>query len=137
MEGTAMTLTLEAARATLDEALRIARESDKRISVVIVDDRGLEVCAARMDGANWFTLGVARAKAQTAATFKRPSDSLAKLQGDYPELFLHIDDQLAFRATTLPGGVPLGDPVVGGIGVSGAHPEEDLRIATAAAAFHS
>ena len=132
-----MTLTLESARATLDEALRIAVERDKRISVVIVDNRGLEVCAARMDGANWFTLGVARAKAQTAATFKRPSDSLAKLQRDYPELFLHIDDQLAFRATTLPGGVPLGDPVIGGIGVSGAHPEEDLHIAIAAAAFHS
>lgn len=130
-----MTLTLDAARATIDEALRIAAESDKRISIVIVDELGREVCAARMDGANWFTLGVARAKAQTAATFKRPSDSLSKLKGDYPELFEQIGDQLPFRPTTLPGGVPLGDPVIGGIGVSGAHPDEDLRIATAAAEF--
>lgn len=131
-----MTITLEAARATLDEALRLANENGHRISVVIVDDHGREVCAARMDGASWFTLGVARAKAQTAATFRRSSDSLAKLKEEYPELFLHIDDQLAFRASTLPGGVPLGaEAALGGVGVSGAHPEQDQRVAEAAARF--
>jgi glc operon protein GlcG len=135
-KGSPMTLTLAAARATLDEALRIAAEDGLRLSIAIVDDHGREVCSARMDGANWFTLGVALAKGATAAVFGRPSDSLTTLKSEYPELFLHIDDQLAFRPTTLPGGVPLGaDNIVGGIGVSGAHPDVDLKVASAAAEY--
>ncbi|WP_159078232.1 GlcG/HbpS family heme-binding protein [Salinibacterium hongtaonis] len=131
-----MTITLGAARATLDEAMRLAEAAGLRGSVSIADEHGRLVCSARMDGASWFTLGVANAKAQTAATFKRPSDSLGRLKDDYPELLRHIDDQLAFRVTTLPGGVPLGaDGSLGGIGVSGAHPEQDLRIAQESAAF--
>lgn len=129
-----MTLTLAEARSVLDEALSLATTDGHRVSIAIVDHHGREVCSARMDGANWFTLGVALAKAQTAATFHRPTDSLSKLKEDYPELFVHIDDQLHFRPTTLPGGVPLGsNAMLGGIGVSGAHPEHDLRIAKAAA----
>ena len=131
-----MTITLEAARATLDEALRLAIEDGSRISVAIVDDHGREVCSARMDGATWFTLGVALSKAQTAATFARPTHTLAKLKGDYPELFPHIADQLPFRPTVLPGGIPLETgTTLGAVGVSGAHPDQDQRIAEAAARF--
>lgn len=131
-----MILTLDAARATLDEALRIAADDGLRLSIAIVDHHGREVCSARMDGASWFTLGVALAKGATAAVFGRPSGSLARLKDEHPELFLHIDDQLAFRPTTLPGGVPIeAESTVGGIGVSGANPEVDLKIASAAAEY--
>lgn len=130
-----MPLTLDAARVAIDEAVRIATADGKRISIGVVDAVGRQVAGIRMDGANWFTLGVALAKAQTAATFRRPSDSLSSLKGDYPELFEQIEAQLTFRPTTLPGGVPILDAdgeTIGAVGVSGAFPEQDLRIAQAA-----
>ena len=60
-------LVLGAARAAVDAATTAAQADGTAISVVVVDHRGYDVLAQRGDGAPWFTVGVARAKAATAA----------------------------------------------------------------------
>lgn len=120
------------AQALLARAVELAEELHRSISVSIVDGAGHEVVGMRMDGASWFTLGVARAKAQTAAAFQRPSAALEPLWEAHPRLIPLIEEQLAFHPTTLGGGVPMVDSVgavIGAVGVAGALPELDLQIA--------
>lgn len=131
-------IQLAQAQALLARALELAEELDRSISVSIVDGRGHEVAGMRMDGASWFTLGAARAKAATAAAFQRPSAALEQLWEAHPALVPLIEQQLAFHPTTLAGGVPLAWPdgegeIVGAVGVAGALPELDLQIAEALA----
>ncbi|MGW1023905.1 GlcG/HbpS family heme-binding protein [Streptomyces sp. NPDC002577] len=120
----------------LRAALVAAAEEGLRVSVAVVDDRGFDVAVARGDGAKWFTPEVARAKARTAVSFGAPTASLAAMKEQYPELFSLIGEQLPSTPTTLPGGLPLVDEgmVIGAIGVSGARPEDDVRIAETGAA---
>lgn len=127
-----MTLMLSHAQALLAQAVQLAEEADRSISVVVVDGAGHEVASVRMDRASWFSVGVARAKAQTAAAFQSPSGALQPLWEAHPRLVPLVEQQLAFRPTTLDGGIPLTDSmgaVVGAVGVAGALPEIDLRIA--------
>ncbi|MDN4174062.1 heme-binding protein [Nocardioides sp. SOB77] len=125
-----------AAEAVAAAALDAARAAGVRVSVAVVDERGADVVVLRDDGAAWFTPGVARAKAATAAAMGAPTAALRELRTAYPELADLVDDQLPQRFTTLPGGVPLalGGRSVGAVGVSGAHPDQDVACAEAAAA---
>lgn len=72
--------------------------------------------------------------ARTAAAFARPSESLLELRAAHPDLFVLLGEGLPFSPTPLPGGLPvhLGDRLVGGLGVSGATPDQDVELATAA-----
>ncbi|MGW0173566.1 heme-binding protein [Rhodococcus sp. NPDC003322] len=121
------------ARAAAEAALAAAQQDGKRISVAVVDHRGHDVLVVRGDGAPWFTAGVARAKAATAALMGAASGDLAGLRAAHPELIDLIGAQTAQPMTTLAGGVPvrLAGVVVGGIGVSGADPDEDVAFARA------
>ncbi|WP_194289065.1 MULTISPECIES: GlcG/HbpS family heme-binding protein [unclassified Nocardioides] len=128
----------EASR-VLEVALEHAGALGVCVSVAVVDLRGADVLVARSDGATWFTSGVARAKARTAALFERPSDELAVLREKWPELLDVVAADSGRDPVTLPGGVPLrrggpGGEIVGAVGVSGALPEQDLACARAAAA---
>lgn len=111
-----------------------AEEAGLRFSAVIVDERGIDVALARMDGATWLTAGVARTKAMTAAWFRRPSADLAGMRGAYPEVYRLAGAQLPTEPTDLPGGLPVYDAagvLLGAIGVSGATPEQDVAAAQA------
>ncbi|WP_017934562.1 GlcG/HbpS family heme-binding protein [Nocardioides sp. Iso805N] len=107
-----------------------------RLSAAVVDARGHEVAAARMDGATWLTIGVAHVKARTAAWFGRPSGDLAAMRAAHPEVLRLAGAQLPEPPTDLPGGLPLYDEggLLGALGVSGATPEEDVAAARAAIA---
>ena len=120
----------------LEVALEHAGALGVQVAVAVVDLRGADVLVSRSDGATWFTPGVARAKARTAALFERPSDELAVLREKWPELLDVVAADSGRDPVTLPGGVPLrrGGEVVGAVGVSGALPEQDLACARAAAA---
>lgn len=121
--------------ATAETALRAAMEyaagAGLRVSVAVVDHRGVDVALRRADGATWFTPEVARAKARTAATFGRSSASVGQMKEDHPELYGLVVSTLAWTATTLPGGLPLVNDgqTLGAVGVSGAHPDDDVRAA--------
>lgn len=130
-----MTLGLELARAVVAAAQAAAAVDGTSIAVAVVDERGHDVLVERMDGASWFTAGVARAKAATAAAMRRPTADLGGLRAAYPELVPLIAGQLPQPFTTLPGGVPLlvdGTPA-GAVAVSGGTPEQDATYAQKAA----
>lgn len=105
-----------------------------RLSAAVVDARGHEVAGARMDGATWFTIGVAQLKARTAAWFGRPSADLAAIRVAYPEVLRLAGAQLPEAPTDLPGGIPVyeGSDLLGALGVSGGTPDQDVAAALAA-----
>ena len=124
----------ERAGAAVAAALGRAAEIGLQVSVAVVDVAGLDLVVVRQDGAPGFTAGIARRKAATAAAFRRPTAELRELDERRPEVIELAGEQLRFRPTTLGGGLPvvLDGEVVGGIGVSGATPEEDTECAAAA-----
>ncbi|MGY1823975.1 heme-binding protein [Geodermatophilus sp. SYSU D00079] len=126
----------EQARAAVDAALAHAAGLGVRVSVAVVDGAGMEVVVSRADGAPGFTAGIARTKAATATAFRRPSGELREVEERRPEVLVVAGAQLGFRPTTLGGGLPVlrDGEVVGGVGVSGATPEEDTVCAEAALA---
>ncbi|MCL2535628.1 MAG: heme-binding protein [Nocardiaceae bacterium] len=136
MTGTQARFDLAAARAAADAALDAARRDGNRVSVTVVDARGHDLLVVRDDGAAWFTPGVARAKAVTSALIGIPTTAYSGLADAHPALVDLIDGQVRQSLTTLPGGLPVvvGGEVVGGIGVSGAQPEQDVEYAQAAIA---
>lgn len=130
-------MRLEQAEALLSAAQEYGTHHGLRLSVAVVDERGHEVAAARMDGASWFTPGVARAKARTAAAFGRPSGDLARMRAAYPEVLRLAGEQLPEAPTDLPGGLLVHDDsgLLGAVGISGAGSgEEDVAAALAALA---
>jgi uncharacterized protein GlcG (DUF336 family) len=111
------------------EALKAAKAKGRPVSIVIVNREGRVISSMRMDGASFFSLQVAEAKAVTAAAIGAPT-----------EVFEQVDDRTRGALLSLPGvtmvagGLPVlrGDQTVGGIGVSGGSKEEDVGIAQAA-----
>lgn len=127
-------LTAAGAQALVQSVLESAAQLRLRVSVAVVDERGFDLLVVRGDGASWFTPDVARTKARTAAAFVRPSESLLELRAAHPDLFVLLGEGLPFSPTPLPGGLPvqLGDRLVGGLGVSGATPDQDVELAVSA-----
>jgi glc operon protein GlcG len=127
------TLTLADARRIVDAVIAHAAADGLAISVAVVDARAEEVASARMDGAPWFTPGVARTKARSAAVMGSDTADLESLRSSYPDLMPLIDEQLPFTLTVLEGGVVvrMDDVTVAGVGVSGALPAQDVRCARA------
>jgi glc operon protein GlcG len=129
-----MPLTLDDSQKVIARAHAKAAELGIRVTVAIVDEGGLLISLARMDGAPPLTPQVAEAKAVGAAMLHRDGASLAELARDRPGFF-SVADRLT-RVPMVPG---LGSvlirrdgKVLGAVGVSGGRPEQDLECAEAA-----
>jgi uncharacterized protein GlcG (DUF336 family) len=128
-----MPLTLAEAHKAIAGAQARAAQLDIRITVAVVDEGGLLVALARMDGAPPLSPQIAEAKAVGAAMLYRDGASLAELAKDRPGFF-SVADRLT-RVPIVPG---LGSVlirrdgrVLGAVGVSGGRPEQDLECAEA------
>ncbi len=128
-----MPLNLHEANELIDRAHAKAAELGIRITVAVVDEGGLLVALARMDGAAPLTPQIAEAKAVGAAMLHRDGASLGDLAKDRPGFF-SVADRLV-RVPIVPG---LGSvlikrdgKVLGAVGVSGGRPEQDLECAEA------
>lgn len=128
-----MPLTLEEAQEVIARAQARATDSGIRVTVAVVDEGGLLVALARMDGAPPLSPQVAEAKAVGAAMLYRDGAGLADLARDRPGFF-SVADRLV-RVPIVPG---LGSllirrdgRVLGAVGVSGGKPEQDLECAEA------
>jgi uncharacterized protein GlcG (DUF336 family) len=112
-----------------------ARGLTVTVAVAVAEVAGYPIFLRRMDGTRITTVPIAMGKAKTAALFQRPSGyyqtSTAPGGVGYglPNLF---PGELA----PLPGGQPivLDGRCIGGVGVSGGMPEEDVELASAAVA---
>jgi glc operon protein GlcG len=128
-----MPLTLEEAQQVIARAHAKAADSGIRVTVAVVDEGGLLVALARMNGAPPLSPQVAEAKAVGAAMLYRDGAGLADLAKDRPGFF-SVADRLV-RVPIVPG---LGSvlirrdgKVLGAVGVSGGKPEQDLECAEA------
>lgn len=127
-------LTLAVARQVVAAAEQEAMLNDLRLSIAVVDDAGLLLHFARMDGVHAGTCDVAVAKARTAALFRKPTKVFADALANGGQAILSLPNMLPFA-----GGIPLEveAAVVGAIGVSGASPDLDAQVAAAGAAIFS
>lgn len=128
-----MPLSLRDANQLIARAQAKATELGIRVTVAIVDEGGLLIALARMDGAIPLSPQIAEAKAVGAAMLNRDGAGLAELAKDRPGFF-SVADRLV-RVPIVPG---LGSALikregrtVGAVGVSGGRPEQDLECAEA------
>ena len=128
-----MPLNLHDANQVVGRAHAKAAELGVRVTVAVVDEGGLVIALARMDGAPPLSPQIAEAKAVGAAMLQRDGAGLAEIAKDRPGFF-SVADRLV-RVPIVPG---LGSvlirregKVLGAVGVSGARPEQDLECAEA------
>ena len=125
---------MEQARALVDAGIRAAEEKGYQVAVTIVDAAGNFMWSGRMDGTKFVAPDIARAKAFTAAAFRQSTAVLEEKANPKPVFYTGVQvvhgGNIAIGQGALP--VWIGDDVVGGIGVSGAAPQEDEEVAAAA-----
>jgi glc operon protein GlcG len=129
-------LTLEGAQAVLAAAERHAREIGVPMDIAVVDDGGILLAFARMDGAKPSSVAIAINKAHSAAIRRKPSGPV--LDAGQPNVLLSLALAIGSQAaqTPLRGGLPLevDGECVGAIGVSNGSEDQDVEVARAGAA---
>ncbi|RQD68141.1 heme-binding protein [Campylobacter hepaticus] len=128
-------LTHQMVKGILELAQKEARKEGFNVSITIVDKSGQILAVLRDENAGVHTLSASYKKAYTAASQKRETGQILKgvKEGIIPEDIRYLDDKFSI----MPGGVPimLDGIVIGGIGVGGAHLEQDVKIAKAGLKF--
>jgi uncharacterized protein GlcG (DUF336 family) len=128
-----MPVSAEECRRLIDAAHARAAQIGIRITVAVVDEGGLLLALARMDGAPPLSSQIAESKASGAALWHRDGGSLAQVAQERPAFFAAVAQMS--RVPIVPG---LGstlirrkEAVLGAVGVSGGKPEQDLDCAEA------
>jgi len=125
-------LTLDDARVIMAAAETKAREIGVDMDVAIADDSGSLLMFHRMDDARITSIDVAINKAFTAAAARRSTRAYGEVsQSGGPAFGIHVSNQGRFMIVA--GGVPLfvNDQIVGGVGCSSGHPDQDEEVAQA------
>jgi uncharacterized protein GlcG (DUF336 family) len=128
---TRRTISREAAEAVIRAAREAAEGMGKAMSIAVCDESGNLVAFARMDGAPLLSTDLALDKAYTAISFGIPSHSWHDFIKDDPPLAAGIPH--VRRLVVFGGGYPISvdGQMVGGIGVSGGHYSDDMKVAEA------
>ncbi|MBU1376794.1 MAG: heme-binding protein [Alphaproteobacteria bacterium] len=131
---TKSSITAEAAVEVLRAAEAKATEIGVPMVIAVVDESGVLKAFSRMDGAALLSVDIAQDKAYTAAAFGISTDGWWDFIKNDPPLLNGIVKTP--RLIVFGGGYPLkvGDSVVGAIGVSGGHYEQDMVVARAGVA---
>jgi glc operon protein GlcG len=129
-----VSLSLEEARRALDLAVAEVSRRGKAAVVVVADPHGELIAFARMDGAPLSSISIATNKAWTAARAGKPSADIGKraLTDSAFDIAFYGDARFCGWG----GGVPIlyEGKVAGSVAVSGLPTEEDIEVATLAAA---
>lgn len=130
MTAQSTVLTLEGARRISAAAEAEARRNGWNVCIAVVDFHGNLLHFVRMDETQAASNEIAIGKARTAAMFRRSSKTMSDAVAANPGM-------LNFPLVPVQGGLPLvaGGKVIGGIGVSGVHSQNDEQIAQAGAAL--
>ena len=129
---TAPKLTLSDARIIMAAAEEKAREIGVDMDVAITDDSGSLLMFHRMDNARITSIDVAISKAFTAAAARRSTRSYGEVsQSGGPAFGIHVSNQGRFMIVA--GGLPIfvDEQIVGGVGCSSGHPDQDEVVAQA------
>ena len=124
-------LTLIQAEEWIKKALNKANQLGVKVSAYVVDDSGIPVAFQRMDGASLLTPDIARAKAYTAAAFRRNTKDFHESFKDRPVAAAGLTNVGDGKIAILTGGVVAmkDGEMIGAIGVSGATSEQDHECA--------
>ena len=127
-------LTLEEARQLVRAGLESAKEQGVGMAIAVVDAAGYLVAFERSDDAPWIVSEIAWRKARTSAAFGKPSGDREQAWAERPFFagsVIGLGDYVVGK-----GAVPLihDGEVIGAVGASGGHPDQDLIAAEAAAA---
>jgi uncharacterized protein GlcG (DUF336 family) len=125
------TVSAEGAQRAIAAAATEARGRGWGVSIAVVDPAGELVAFLKLDGAAYSSVDNARAKARTAARFRRPTRVFDSTLTAGRLALLGLPNM-----TPVEGGVPIvvGGEVVGAIGVSGVTSAQDAQVAQAGAA---
>jgi uncharacterized protein GlcG (DUF336 family) len=126
-------LTYDMARRMLDAAVAHASQRGLTMTIAVVDQAGVLVALARMDGASFLGPEVARGKAYGSAAFRIPSAELAERAEASPVFYTSLVTLSDGRFVAAQGGLPIriGGQVVGAIAASGNKPPVDEDVARA------
>lgn len=121
-------LTFEGARRIAAAAAEEAQRNNWGVSIAVVDPAGELLFFARLDGAHQQSVDISRAKARTAARWRRETKSLEDAVAGGRTVLLAVEGMLP-----LEGGVPIivEGRVLGAVGVSGVTSQQDAQIARA------
>lgn len=123
-------ITQSQAKKAIEASEAKAREMGIAVTTVVVDASGLVIASSRMDGALPISPRFAYAKAYTASVLHMPSGVLEDfaLPG---KPYYGVNAMFGGEFTTIPGGVPvtIHERFVGGVGVGGGDPKQDLTCA--------
>lgn len=124
-------LTGEMASKIVQAAFKEANNQGHFVSVTVVDKSGQTLAVIRHQDAGVHTIRASFKKAYTAASQKRETAVIAKglKDGTIPEDIRFLDENIL----AMDGGIPIfiDNKVVGGIGVGGAHGNNDVLVAKA------
>lgn len=120
----------DGAQRALAAAVTEAQRQGWAVSIAVVDAAGELVAFLRMDGAPYSSIDVSRAKARSAARFRRPTRVHDSTLTAGRLAILGLEG-----ATPVEGGVPIevDGVVVGAVGVSGVTSPQDAQVAQAGA----
>lgn len=124
-------LTGKMAAKIVQAAFAQAEKDGLFVTITVVDKSGQTLAVQRHHNAGVHTIRASYKKAYTANSQKRETAEIAKgiKDGTIPEDVRFLDENMLM----MDGGIPIfiNGKVVGGIGVGGAHGNEDVRIAKA------
>lgn len=131
---TKASITQEAADLLLDAAKKASEEIKVPMVIAVVDESGVLKAFRRMDGAALLSVEIAQDKAYTAVSFGIPTHGWFDFIKNDPPLLHGIVKTP--RLVVFGGGYPItvDGKIIGGIGVSGGHYEQDMKVAEAALA---
>jgi len=124
-------ISSQAAALMLEAAIAKATEIQVPAVIAVVDESGQLKAFTRMDGAPLLSIQIAQDKAYTAAAFGLATHQWFDFIKEDPPLLHGITKTP--RLIVFGGGYPVSidGSVVGGIGVSGGHYSDDMKIAEA------
>jgi glc operon protein GlcG len=123
-------ITLDQAKKAMAGAEAEAKKNSWPVVIVVLDSGGNLVMLQRLDGTQLGSIDVAKDKARSAVSFKRPTKVFSDLiaQGGANVRLLNLSG-----ASMLEGGIPImaDGKIIGAIGVSGVTAQQDAQIAQA------
>jgi len=124
-------ITTEAAEVLIAGGAAAAVEIGVPMVIAVVDESGVLKAFRRMDGAALLSVDIAQDKAYTAVSFGMPTHGWFDFIKNDPPLLHGIVKTP--RLVVFGGGYPISidGQVVGGIGVSGGHYTQDMKVAEA------
>ncbi len=125
-------LTLDDARVIMEAAEKKARAIGVDMDVAITDDGGNLLMFHRMDNARITSIDIAIGKAFTAAGARKSTREYAQSSAPgQPSFGIHVSNQGRFMIFA--GGLPIfvDGQIVGGVGCSSGHPDQDEAVAQA------